>query len=79
MKIFPEFSDVKKIADEGVNTMCCRSAREISFGLYDAHRNHEDSEKCVDPLLYAGIRAGRRNLGTDTLFSDLIQSWKSLA
>ena len=54
MKILPTLAEVQ----------CAAGPMRNTFRFHNPHRNHKDTEKCIDSLLYAGIRPGERNLGT---------------
>ncbi len=63
MKILPTLAEVREIASD-VNYNVLPVSCEILSDFTTPHRNHKDTEKCIDSLLYAGIRPGERNLGT---------------
>ena len=57
MKILPTLAEVREIASD-VNYNVLPVSCEITFRFHNPHRNHKDTEKRIDSLLYAGIRSG---------------------
>ena len=63
MKIMPALAEVKKIASEAKYNVLPVSFEMLSDFITPIG-NYEDTEKCIDTLLYARIRSDKRGMGT---------------